>query len=428
VNFKQNILKYMQVYIISFSNEENGLSVETPQWSREGEKTHEIKRVYFSNSIEHDPEVSFDLLYLKEQYHLELSDLSVNLFLTYRNIWKEFLNSPEEYCLIKNENVQLTALHSDIEEELKTLPADWSILFPYDKKGNQLDKILNRELHWASSILLEFYLNSAVYLINKQGAAKLLNIKRIPQPVYEKITVLTEENTIAAYFRNMDWFKQSFSATLLQQRKDKTKNIILNFKAWDNQNRALVRKLLGIISDTAISNNIDLILHVGSLLGYIWYGEIIPWDDDVDIAIDERQIDNFLMTAGKVPGIKWISLIEKHRGFTYYKLWLDEGVAIPDREYKFPFIDLWLYKAEDQRIVFRNGQSFPNALQQPFKNIFFEGAAYKIPHNPLECLDSIYKRWRSWIRIDPWSHRLETVANFPLEMEIEVDQAGRIML
>jgi hypothetical protein len=228
-----------------------------------------------------------------------------------------------------------------------------------------------------------------------------------------------------------NWFKLSSPLTLLQQRSEKTKNAILNFKVWNEERRATVRRLIAIASKTAKANNIDIVLHGGALLGYTWFREIIPWDDDVDFAIDDTQLDPFLTLMGEL-GIRWGQFFQDRPDLIrvpFYKIWFEDGEPINGRHYTFPFIDLWPYKTDNGNMAFHNTQSFPNALTQPFKTVLFEGAELKMPHNPLECLDFLYKKqWRKRAKIDPWSHRLETVANFPLEMEIDVDEAGRLIM
>jgi hypothetical protein len=427
---------HLQVYVVSYNNEKDNASTDfhpgiynTPYGSVE------VKTLQCSARMERDQEVSIDLPYLKEQYHLDVPPRTIDLFFTYRKIWKDFLSSSAGYCLIIEEDVQLTEPLPIIGDQLSILPPDWDIFFPFDKRNRYSKVSVNEarawmEPHWASSILLEFFFSSSICFISRPGAVKLLNIQKIPQPVYDKITVLTKDNTIASWFMHTNWFRLSSPLTLLQQRSEKVKEAILNFKVWNEERRATVRRLIAIASRTASSNNIDIVLHGGTLLGYTWFGEIIPWDDDVDFAIDDTQLDSFLKLIGEV-GIQSGKFFQDRPDLInapFYKIWFEDGEPINGRHYTFPFIDLWPYKADNGNIVFHNGQSFPHALTQPFKTVLFEGADYKMPHNPLECLDSLYKFWRKRAMIDPWCHRLETVANFPLEMEIDVDEAGKLIV
>ncbi|OQP46207.1 LicD family protein [Niastella populi] len=428
---------YLPVYVVSFNS--NGINSPSTDF-RPGvyDTTHgpvEVKTIQCSDKMERDPEVSVDLPYLKEHYHLEVPPRTIDLFFTYRKIWKDFLSSSAEYCVVIEEDVQLTEPLANIGEQLRQLPADWDIFFPFDKRNRYSTVPVNdagawMEPHWASSILLEFFFSSSIFFISKPAAVKLLNIQKIPQPVYDKITVLTKENTIAAWFMHTNWFNLSSPLTLLQQRTGKIKDAILNFKVWNEERRARVRRLIAIASNTAKANNIDIVLHGGTLLGYTWFGEIIPWDDDVDFAIDDTQLDAFLALMSEA-GIRSGHFFQGRPDLPrvpFYKIWFEDGEPINGRHYTFPFIDLWPYKADNGNIAFHNSQSFPNALTRPFKTVLFEEAELKMPHNPIECLDFLYnKQWRKRAKIDPWSHRLETVANFPLEMEIDVDEAGKII-
>ena len=59
---------------------------------------------------------------------------------------------------------------------------------------------------------------------------------------------------------------------------------------------------LSAFHEYAEDNNILYSLHAGTLMGYYWNGDMIPWDDDIDIIVSEssfREIKDNLWRKGE---------------------------------------------------------------------------------------------------------------------------------
>ncbi|MDR6568204.1 LicD family protein [Chitinophaga ginsengisegetis] len=420
----------MKIYLIAFNKGgQYGLSpVDTILKNKQDINNNDIEIVPFKAIDGHDPGISVDLPLLKQQHCIELSKERIDLFFNHREVWKAFLGSPYEYCLIVEDKGQIVAPLTEMASFIGKLPDGWDIFFPFEKTDNANPPApyeVREYGYLGTTILMELYWGGSFYFISKPGADKLLKISKIPEEIPANPAEIPKEKILSALFCATSWFK--LTPTALAERDEMLRTTILNFNRWDPDNLELVRVLLKLTSAAAKKNNIDLILHGGSLLGYIRHGGIIPWDDDIDIGIENSRLDQFLETLSSVPGLEFERLIEERTGIPYYKLWLRDGQPIDNYKYTFPFIDVWLYDAYSDDIFFHNGFTFLNGLKAPLQEVFFEGAAYKIPHNPIECLDSMYKDWKESIRIYTWSHRLEATANFPLQMEIQVDASGRMI-
>lgn len=63
----------------------------------------------------------------------------------------------------------------------------------------------------------------------------------------------------------------------------------------DEKTLTLARSVLLYITDILEDNNITYFIDHGTLLGMVRDGDIIPWDDDIDISIQEGDIDKTIL-------------------------------------------------------------------------------------------------------------------------------------
>lgn len=102
--------------------------------------------------------------------------------------------------------------------------------------------------------------------------------------------------------------------------------------------------------------NINYFLISGTLLGYIRHNDFIPWDDDIDLIVDETILDKFEEILKKYNNI---NLFFKNK-YDSVKICFSDGIEIPDNEnviqwksgsiggnkrYCWPFIDLFIYES-----------------------------------------------------------------------------------
>lgn len=153
----------------------------------------------------------------------------------------------------------------------------------------------------------------------------------------------------------------------------------------------------------------------------------MPWDDDVDIGIEEDNLEVFLKELKTHTELDFDIFAEPWSKTHYYKVWFKKGKKIDQYKYTFPFVDLWIFNKINNDLIFKNGIICPNTIKYGYDEITFEGSPFKIPHNSIECLDARYKDWKKTIRVYVWSHMKEDYGFHRLKASINVDEKGKII-
>ena len=362
-----------------------------------------------------------DQSYMNSSYGYPLSEEEIIIYKTHEQIWAEFIISNHEICLIIEENVSLIEDLSTIQRELNSFEDHWDIYFPFDKTTTVSEK--SRKPY-----LLGYYWGSSVYFITRSGARLLLDEVVIKQPLDDELLELGLHNKLKVSFNNKNWFHIDFDQSYAHiGRRKEIGRKLESYTAWTIDHKGLIRRNLKILSEIASSIGIRLLLHGGTLLGCIQHNQIIPWDDDVDLGIKENEIENLISAILQDKRLLIKDKVEEKSGVVFFKVWSADGDDIENYEYKFPFIDIWLYEEEGESIRFKNGLFFPNALKRQFLNTEFEGCDFYIPYNSPECLDELYKEWRYNFVIYTWSHRLEKINTKDFKTPINTDDTGKFI-
>lgn len=167
--------------------------------------------------------------------------------------------------------------------------------------------------------------------------------------------------------------------------------------------REEARGLLLDVVDVLNAAGIDYMLDSGTLLGIMREGDLIPWDNDIDITIPARELPKLLGVLKVFRAHRrWISL----RRFTHaYHHWTESDYrAIKIRTRRMFFFkgriacDLYLkypgpdaYYWSSMRMVCKADRRYFDA----YETVEYRGRRVKIPAHAADYLENIYGNWRT---------------------------------
>ncbi|MDD7578772.1 MAG: LicD family protein [Elusimicrobia bacterium] len=124
--------------------------------------------------------------------------------------------------------------------------------------------------------------------------------------------------------------------------------------------------------------NLDYWLDYGSLLGAKRHGGYVPWDDDLDIAMEQESLDKFkqIVNSEINPKYKFANIITCYNRMTFTE---DNG----------SFLDIYEYKNTNNRYRINEPHAFfsadklstPKEIIYPLSTIKFEDIEVKCPHD-----------------------------------------------
>ena len=158
------------------------------------------------------------------------------------------------------------------------------------------------------------------------------------------------------------------------------------------------KKLIKKIHNIFESTKIKYWIHTDALLGAIKYKKIIPWDDTIDFCI-LKDDENKLIYLKRILTKQNLGITEWFGGYKIYEL---DGIKIDNVDYLYPFINILLFKEENNKIILKSKSAQKLWIQEeynkddifPLKLYDFENDKVYGPNKPENILNKLYKNWK----------------------------------
>jgi hypothetical protein len=153
-------------------------------------------------------------------------------------------------------------------------------------------------------------------------------------------------------------------------------------------------------------------LYGGSLLGHILWGDLLPWDDDIDVVttmspaeLDVRPFSSLRIDYGVNPLVKVFD---------------PRDARVPMADHSFPFIDVSMFHDSNRFVIHPSTHGgidrFPRELIFPLRRVRFGVCHAIVPHDPIRLLKIKYgPDCFTSARTPYWDHRYEQFTHFPNE-------------
>jgi len=189
---------------------------------------------------------------------------------------------------------------------------------------------------------------------------------------------------------------------------------------YDTEEKFLSLDILDSLDKIFVENNIIYSLAYGTLLGAVRHEGFIPWDDDMDIWVEKKDIQNIieLLRDNREKYCIDIFVPSEHNLIWNEKIKIystkSQSKIINNKKYRFPFLDIFgceiIENSENSYVTVKISNGFFKIginKTHPTKRVRFENLELPVFFSPIDFLDCHYPKWETIIKTHCWNHRDE---------------------
>ena len=165
---------------------------------------------------------------------------------------------------------------------------------------------------------------------------------------------------------------------------------------WNAEKKEIAINILITIDSIFSSLSIKYHLQAGTLLGFARFGDVMPWDDDIDISVSILDQQKIISDALPLLFAKNLSAEVFGKATQGLKIFNNTRDKIHGWLWSHPFVDIW-WDLEESSL--------------PLVRKTFSSHHLPVPHNYVSILDKRYPTWEEWCVSPPWDHSLEQKIN-----------------
>lgn len=181
---------------------------------------------------------------------------------------------------------------------------------------------------------------------------------------------------------------------------------------WTPDALDVARTLLERTLAAARAAAVEPLLDGGTLLGQVRHaGRAIPWDDDLDLVVDDTEFERCVRAIGADAALA-VRVADIPRFGRFAQVWAREPGAtsgVAGATGGWPAVDVFRHAVEGGRAMLYPGGTASVELDRrdllPPRAATFEGIPVSIPARADRVLDALFPNWRTEFDSGGWDHR-----------------------